>query len=155
MLDISHRESALYYENIARRAVTSGNYRGARMAFVMSIRSWERTVESHPTYQSNLDDVRKEYVRFVRKDRTHAEILDEVRKAIARQPGITQTELFHALAHHPPSDVNAVLYFGIKKGDIARKRVNNDLALSLTSPSRTVSVKGVLKLIRSIIPARA
>ena len=140
-MDKTFKEAAEYYQSLAHRSEQAGNSLGARMAYYMSVQAWEKTIESHPSFINYLIAAQKEYTHFMKTDRTYHFLLEEIKHVIERHPGILQTDLYKELPKYHHTDLNHVLYFAAKEGEIKKTKCEDDAQLSLPVKEKKRGIK--------------
>ncbi len=146
MFENPYKDSAEYYSNVARRSVMAGNPHGASLAYWMSVKSWEKAVELHPSLTNHLLEVRREYDRFMHDDRAYAAILRWIRRTVGRRESILQSSLLSTSHDYSAEEIKDVLRFAVQRGEVRRARTGDDYLL-YTSGHR----RGLAGLLRSMV----
>ena len=120
-LDQSFKQSAEYYQSVARRAAEIGNTLGARAAYLQSIQWWKKAAGSHPCFFHNQIVALKEYGRLVKADKTYLNTLAEIKDYIAGHPGVGEINLSLARPKIHKTQLSFVLHSGIKDGEIVMR----------------------------------
>lgn len=153
MLDNTYKDSAEYYGTLARRSVTSGNSHGASVAFWMSEKAWEKAVGIHPSLINYLVAARKEYGEFMHGDRRYGEILQSIKRSVARHKCILQSRLISESGGFAEDDVREVLRFAVSHAELRRVREGADYRITSIEADWS-GVKSLLRTVKSIIPLK-
>ncbi len=121
---------------MVRRCRAAGDIAGARGAYAALVESWRQHNDLHGgALQAQADAVKREYSEFVKTDPIYKTLRQAVVQAIARHPGILQTELYSVLSVVPKHDLQYALYFAADHGFIVRAKKGRTYELSLPAQS--------------------
>jgi hypothetical protein len=121
-MDNLFREAAEYQTGLARHAVRTGNSPGARKAYSIAVRAWRKAIEIHPSLINYLLSTEREYLRLVRTDGVYREILGAIKQEVSCHPGILQTDLYTRVGRFHRADLETVLEFAVRAGEISRRK---------------------------------
>ncbi len=149
-MDKTFQEIAEYYQQLAHRSAHSGNFLGARMAYCKSIQAWEKTVEAHPSLVNYLITIQREYRQFVQNDKGYFTMLRDVKRALGKRARTRQSDLYRELPHLHQTDLEYVIYFAVKNGDIRKYQRENEYEFFLPEEKKRSAFKMLLNKFSSL-----
>ncbi len=148
MRNSTHRDAAVYYQEIARQAVRYGNPNLAREAYHRCLIEYKRAMATFPSLRISLKGIQSEFQQFARTDKQYQILLPAIKRYLSTHVPATTDDLYAFFNQVNRSDIEFVLAFAEEAGVIKRKTSRKGSLLSLAK-SRSDRRRSFLGLNRS------
>jgi hypothetical protein len=127
----TYREAAIYYQEMARSAAQSRNIVVARNAYLRCIHALKLAANEFPSLKISQHAAQAEYAQFVRSCRTYRSIFPEIKKHLEKHPDFSRHDLISALHGFNRDDLDYILDFAEKYGEIVKIKEGTEFYFSL------------------------
>jgi hypothetical protein len=123
-------EEIKIHSRMAREAEAKGDFDVARRSYFSWVESMrQQNINTNGGFEDELDQAKKAYADFVKRDPLYLAICGEVIPYIKENPGVIQTDLYKEFAGYTREDIRYALYFAAELGRIKRVKKGRSYTL--------------------------
>ncbi len=122
MIRPTSKEAGEYFHEVARYFAERGEQEMARFAYRNSIQSWYEATLEQPVFIEYLRAAEEDFSEFAKNDPVYIELLKIVKAYAIQYPGIKESVLSTILDRYRAEDLNYVIHFGQKHGEIVQTK---------------------------------